>query len=312
MDISISSALREKSPSKQQHYEQDLSLGSFTEEQEHHHIKEEASEHGIGQNRGGEEEEKEEINVMRAQPFLVCKSDEQKNKEENFPQQETKTHHSPIISNKCFQTRPQSKNNQEKRVNQEPLVTFASDQPSTQPNLLVNLTDVPQNAPQEHHRCYLCNQTFSSSQCLNDHAFRLHSNNAGVLCTVCGETLKSTESFIVHMQSHKKPKSCYVCGKHSANLSEHMASHAVAKLHRCHICGRECGRKGDLKIHMRIHTGEKPFCCSFCGRSFTHSGHLRKHMRSHTGERPHSCHICGRSFLQSVHLKGHLRTHTLQ
>ncbi|KAM7408460.1 hypothetical protein PAMA_002267 [Pampus argenteus] len=168
------------------------------------------------------------------------------------------------------------------------------------------------NSVTPDYDCYLCNKSFSSKHHLINHAFRMHSKNAGVLCAVCGEALESTESLNMHLKLHKGSKSCHVCGKHCSSmtiLTEHMASHAGLKLHRCQVCGKECSRKGDLKIHMRIHTGEKPFCCSYCFKSFTHSGHLRKHMRSHTGERPHQCDICGRGFLQSAHLKYHLGTH---
>uniref|UniRef100_A0A4W6DK90 C2H2-type domain-containing protein n=1 Tax=Lates calcarifer TaxID=8187 RepID=A0A4W6DK90_LATCA len=163
------------------------------------------------------------------------------------------------------------------------------------------------------YQCYRCDKSFSSSHHLINHAFRMHSEDAGFLCAVCGKTLESTESLNVHLKSHRGSKCCHVCGKHCSSasaLAEHMTSHTGLKLHRCHVCGKECGRKGDLKIHMRIHTGEKPFCCSFCGKSFTHSGHLKKHMRSHTGERPHRCDVCGKGYLQKAHLKYHLGTHT--
>ncbi|XP_068183952.1 zinc finger protein 664-like [Antennarius striatus] len=163
------------------------------------------------------------------------------------------------------------------------------------------------------YRCHLCDKYFSSNQHLINHAFRMHSKDADILCAVCGKTLESKESLCVHLQSHKGSNCCHVCGKRynsKTSLTEHMASHAGVKLHRCQVCGKECSRKGDLKIHMRIHTGEKPFSCSFCCKRFTHSGHLKKHMRSHTGERPHQCGVCGRGFLQSTHLKYHLGTHT--
>ncbi|XP_026210907.1 zinc finger protein 62 homolog [Anabas testudineus] len=169
------------------------------------------------------------------------------------------------------------------------------------------------NAVASDYQCYLCNKSFSLTHHLVNHAFRMHSKDAGVLCAVCGKTLESSDSLNTHLKSHKSSKCCHVCGKlykSTTSLTDHMASHAGVKLHRCHVCGKECSRKGDLKIHMRIHTGEKPFCCSYCRKSFTHSGHLKKHMRSHTGERPHRCEICGRGFLQSTHLKYHLGTHS--
>lgn len=175
-------------------------------------------------------------------------------------------------------------------------------------------TELPDfNAEASDYLCYLCDKSFSSCHNLLNHAFRMHSQDAGVLCAVCGKTLESSDSRDEHLKSHKGSKCCHLCGKNyksTTSLTDHMASHAGVKLHRCNVCGKECSRKGDLKIHMRIHTGEKPFCCSYCRKGFTHSGHLKKHMRSHTGERPHRCEICGKGFLQRTHLKYHLGTHS--
>ncbi|XP_053731433.1 zinc finger protein 239-like isoform X3 [Synchiropus splendidus] len=153
---------------------------------------------------------------------------------------------------------------------------------------------------------------WGSQQHLVNHALRVHSPETGVVCAVCGDALDSTESLRLHLETHRLPKSCHICGKQcksTSTMTGHIASHTGEKPHRCHFCGKECRRKGDLKIHMRIHTGEKPFSCSYCCKSFTHSGHLTKHMRNHTGERPHQCSVCGKGFLQSAHLKYHLKTH---
>lgn len=203
---------------------------------------------------------------------------------------------------------------QDGRENERPTVGFTNQRQTVQSSCITSResTGLLQMTSVAEYRCHLCDKSFSSSHYLVNHAFRMHSKNADVLCAVCGRTSESTESLSVHLKSHKASKCCHVCGKHynsTSSLTEHMASHTGVKLHRCHVCGKECSRKGDLKIHMRIHTGEKPFCCSYCCKSFTHSGHLRKHLRSHTGERPHQCNVCGKGFLQSTHLKYHLGTH---
>ncbi|XP_053731431.1 zinc finger protein 37 homolog isoform X1 [Synchiropus splendidus] len=170
----------------------------------------------------------------------------------------------------------------------------------------------PHNPGETSYNCYVCDVSFSYKQHLVNHALRVHSPETGVVCAVCGDALDSTESLRLHLETHRLPKSCHICGKQcksTSTMTGHIASHTGEKPHRCHFCGKECRRKGDLKIHMRIHTGEKPFSCSYCCKSFTHSGHLTKHMRNHTGERPHQCSVCGKGFLQSAHLKYHLKTH---
>ncbi|XP_078144749.1 LOW QUALITY PROTEIN: cation channel sperm-associated auxiliary subunit epsilon-like [Centroberyx gerrardi] len=93
-------------------------------------------------------------------------------------------------------------------------------------------------------------------------------------------------------------------------LVAHMTCHREVKLHCCHVCGRECGRKGDLKIRMRIHRGEKPYSCSLCGKGLTHSGHLKKRMRSHTGERLYRCQVCDKGFTQTSRLMRHMTSHS--
>uniref|UniRef100_A0A3Q3N714 C2H2-type domain-containing protein n=1 Tax=Mastacembelus armatus TaxID=205130 RepID=A0A3Q3N714_9TELE len=236
--------------------------------------------------------------------------------------QETKTEQFmlPLTSTQSLQTLIQNDSVQGSREGERSAANFLSDQTQTEQNRSSIITSREStelshlNSAASDYRCYVCSTSFSSNGRLINHAFRLHSKYAGVLCAVCGRTLESNESLKLHFESHKVSKCCQVCGKHynsTTAMAEHMTRHTGVKPHRCHVCGKECGRKGDLKIHMRIHTGEKPFCCSYCCKSFTHSGHLKKHIRSHTGERPHQCEVCGRGFLQSAHLKCHLWTHQL-
>ncbi|XP_076598408.1 uncharacterized protein LOC143327802 isoform X2 [Chaetodon auriga] len=329
-DFSQSSICKEETPSEQQQRcEPEPNLSICQWDPEPRHIKEEDHELWASQLQGGEPaQESEDAGESYLPQSSVWEKNEQghtkpplqhqtQNSESEEPSQELEEAKTvqfirPLAS--TSQSLIQSEKVQEGRENKRPAARFTNQTQSDQSQgaFIVSTELSHLNSVAPDCRCHLCDKSFSSNHHLINHAFRIHSKEAHVLCAVCGKTFESTESLSVHLKSHKGSKCCHVCGKHcnsTTALTEHMASHAGVKLHRCHVCGRECSRKGDLKIHMRIHTGEKPFCCSYCQKSFTHSGHLRKHTRSHTGERLHQCHLCGRRFLQSAHLKYHLMTH---
>ncbi|KAM6923337.1 uncharacterized protein PEZ65_011502 [Lycodopsis pacificus] len=315
-DFCQSFTCKEEPPPKQHHCEQEPSLSIPQRDPEPRHIKEEA--HELWASQLEEEQEFKDADASCLPQSSVWEDtipQTQTSETEEQLQEETKTVHFvlPLASTLSLQTLIQ-----DGRENERPAASLMSNQTQTDPSRSSFITSRESldlshsNLSAPDYRCFLCEKYFSSSHHLTNHAFRMHSKDAGVLCAVCGATLESTESLNVHLNSHKGSKCCHVCGKQCKSntaLTEHMAGHAGVKLHRCDVCGKECTRKGDLKIHLRIHTGEKPFCCSYCDKSFTHSGHLRKHMRSHTGERPHRCDVCGRGFLQSAHLKYHLGTH---
>ncbi|XP_054456582.1 zinc finger protein 569-like [Anoplopoma fimbria] len=323
-DISQLSACKEET--EQHHCEQEPSLSVQQSDSEPRPIKEEA--HELWESEQLEEEQELKDADVSCPPHSSVweKSEQEDTKPPLQPQtqtsecEETKTVHVdlPLTSTLSSQTQIQNERVHNGSENERHAASFMSNQTQTDQsqNSCITSRESPDlthlNLAAPDYRCYLCDKSFSSNHHLTNHAFRMHSKDADVLCAVCGKTLESTESLNVHLNSHKGSKCCHLCGKQcnsTTSLTEHMAGHAGVKLHRCHVCGKECSRKGDLKIHMRIHTGEKPFCCSFCDKCFTHSGHLRKHMRSHTGERPHRCDVCGRGFLQSTHLKYHLGTH---
>lgn len=322
---------KDEPPPEQQQCEQELSSSICQTDLEPRPIKEEYHELWASEQQDQEEEEEEVQQLSDAsasylphssawkenqqedmKPPLQPQNDETEEQFQELREIKTVEFDLPLAS--TSHTLIQNERVQDGRENERPAVSFTNhSQTDLSQQSLIGFTDFcRQNPVAADYRCYLCDKSLSSNRHLINHALRMHSKDADVLCAVCGETFESTESLNVHLESHKGSNCCHMCGKHLSStnaMTEHMASHAGVKLHRCHVCGKECGRKGDLKIHMRIHTGEKPYRCSLCRKSFTHSGHLRKHMRTHTGERPHHCDICGRGFLQSTHLKYHLRTH---
>lgn len=327
-DFSQLSTCKEETPPEQQHSEPEPSFSVDHRDPDPQPIKEEAPEPCAGQQ--VQEFKDDDVSYLYHLSVLGENDEEDtkptvpswtENCEEQFEvQQKNKTVEFVLPFASCLssETQIQTERIQCGLESETPAQSFTLNQTQTEQNQSSSTTpreptELPDfNAVASDHLCYLCAKSFSSSHNLVNHAFRMHSQDTGVLCAVCGETLESSDSRNTHLKSHKGSKCCHVCGKNyksTTSLTDHMASHAGVKLHRCNVCGKECSRKGDLKIHMRIHTGEKPFCCSYCRKGFTHSGHLRKHMRSHTGERPHRCEICGRGFLQSTHLKYHLRTH---
>ncbi|XP_005727403.1 zinc finger and SCAN domain-containing protein 22-like [Pundamilia nyererei] len=330
-DVLQLSVCKEESPPEQEPCERTPSISVHKGNAEPQHIKEEDSELWAGQEQDEKQAEEfhdadasypphsavwEENELEDTKPSLQPEVQNCERDEEFLEEQETRTVQFilPLTLTSSSQTLAQSESVQDGRESERPAASFSSEQTQAPFSTFRESTELPHfNSAAPDCHCHLCNKSFSSSHHLINHAFHVHSADAGAICAVCGKMFESTESLNMHLKSHKGSKCCHMCGKQcnsTTALTEHMASHAGVKLHRCHVCGKECSRKGDLKIHMRIHTGEKPFCCSFCCKSFTHSGHLRKHMRSHTGERPHLCGICGRGFLQSAHLKYHLGTHT--
>ncbi|XP_038592724.1 zinc finger protein 37 homolog [Micropterus salmoides] len=327
-DFSQSSTCKEESPPEQQHCELEPSLSVCHRDLEPRHIKEEHHELWADQQQQQQVQEFKEADVSYLPHSSVWKENEQGETKPPLPPQNGESEEQcqalqetkalrfilPFTATPSSQTLIQNERVQDGRENERPAARFTSNRTQTDQSQSSFIASRKShlNSGVSDNCCHLCDKSFSSNHHLINHAFRMHSKDADVLCAVCGQTLESTESLNVHLQSHKGSKCCHVCGKHCNSVSalnEHMSSHTGVKLHRCNVCGKECSRKGDLKIHMRIHTGEKPFCCSYCCKCFTHSGHLRKHMRSHTGERPHRCEVCGRGFLQSAHLKYHLGTH---
>ncbi|XP_005092409.1 zinc finger protein 616 [Aplysia californica] len=105
-------------------------------------------------------------------------------------------------------------------------------------------------------------------------------------CNVCGKTLKNERSLKEHIvRAHgNRQIICSVCSKvfrHAGALRKHLTTvHFVEKVYECHICGKKCSQKYNLKIHMRVHSLHKAFSCPVCSQGFNYKASLQSHMRS--------------------------------
>lgn len=121
------------------------------------------------------------------------------------------------------------------------------------------------------------------------------------VCHECGQSFGLFTSYNSHLfNKHRNANKflCTFCGKQFGRrleLKVHMACHQE-KAYQCDICGTKVARRGTLLNHMRIHTGEKRFVCEYCGRAFTDLTDKKRHVSSHTGIYPYNCEVCNRGF----------------
>jgi len=129
-------------------------------------------------------------------------------------------------------------------------------------------------------KCKICDKIFGSSETLERHIKRLHTEKEG-------------------------PKEfCYVCITYVRDLKMHMKSHEEKKF-QCEKCPKRYRTKFDLKTHVKsVHLGVKE-PCPHCGKM---TANLKKHVYgNHMHEFP--CEICGKVFARQTQLNYHLRAH---
>ncbi|XP_053737711.1 zinc finger protein 574 isoform X1 [Synchiropus splendidus] len=110
----------------------------------------------------------------------------------------------------------------------------------------------------------------------------------GVPCPSCTETLPSRQALIRHRR---------IC-------------HAAERSFVCGVCGKSFRKRIHVRNHIRTHTGERPFQCSDCGKTFSSLTNLMRHNLVHSGIRPYRCDVCQRCFSQSSNLRQHQLLHS--
>ncbi|KAF5098982.1 hypothetical protein D0Z00_001848 [Geotrichum galactomycetum] len=144
----------------------------------------------------------------------------------------------------------------------------------------------------------LCQQTFNSTQALNQHVIESH---IGL----------RKNNYVCHWQDcdrHKRPFS------QRQKIHRHLITHTKHKPFTCEVCHNSFSEAVVLKQHMRVHSGEKPFPCKVCGKRFAASTAVSVHMRTHTGEKPLKCRFegCDKRFSESSNLAKHMKTHLVE
>lgn len=70
------------------------------------------------------------------------------------------------------------------------------------------------------------------------------------------------------------------------------------------LCGKQFGRKENVKSHVQTHLGDRQFKCNRCNKRFVRGHDLKRHAKIHTGLKPYPCE-CGNSFARHDALTRH-------
>lgn len=69
-------------------------------------------------------------------------------------------------------------------------------------------------------------------------------------------------------------------------------------------CGREFGRKENIKSHVQTHLGDRQYQCPVCRKCFVRQHDLKRHAKTHSGDKPYLCR-CGNDFARQDALTRH-------
>lgn len=102
---------------------------------------------------------------------------------------------------------------------------------------------------QRHYQqvCHICAKVYSTSTSFRQH-MKEHSDvkDPRVVCQICGRSYKNPKGLRSHMATHKEEDQCFKCPqcpKISPNrhaLTAHIRVMHNFKVHKCHLCEREC------------------------------------------------------------------------
>lgn len=139
------------------------------------------------------------------------------------------------------------------------------------------------------------------------------------VCYICG---KQTIMIAEHLLTHRKIGDCKcdTCGKLLRNrieLSVHIqAKHRPQKEknYKCDLCEYSCETQRYLTVHVNnVHEPNKKFECVICNKRFKATENLRLHQMTHTGENRYKCRLCPEQFKDKEKFKKHkMDEHNIQ
>ena len=160
--------------------------------------------------------------------------------------------------------------------------------------------------------CEVCFQSLSSELQLKSHMILHHQKMEIHQCSFCKHVLSNAQRLKDHERKHtgEKPYPCAYCPKRfgrSVHRLRHERRHRNERPYKCQCCSKAFVTGTELKTHMVTHTGEKQYTCRYCPDKFGLSKHRAVHERLHTGEKPYSCEICNEKFSQMARKLYHKR-----
>lgn len=143
------------------------------------------------------------------------------------------------------------------------------------------------------HQCPKCMKYFERAHLVDKHILQVHSEQAAVVCEICGHSNNNTASLNMHMHSVHSGviTTCKECKK-EFNGEINLANH-VRNVHRPKQCPHCSQYFKDVRIHINtMHKldKDKKFQCKSCGKGFCEQAAMRKHeMNVHIKSRPYNC-----------------------
>ncbi|XP_053621458.1 zinc finger protein 253-like [Plodia interpunctella] len=174
--------------------------------------------------------------------------------------------------------------------------------------------------------CSYCGTQFQTIEELKLHSVQYHNSCNAYRCTDCNIRKLRLDSFLVHVQRHRKflKLSCYKCfakfpSPHQVNL--HKTMHISSEFW-CKGCNGIFESSEEMEEHMNTFYKDHKtrgvpslplddnLTCILCKKTFKHKGSLNTHLLIHTErKRDHTCEKCGKCFLNKQNLAGHMILH---
>ncbi|XP_055372270.1 zinc finger protein OZF-like isoform X2 [Condylostylus longicornis] len=128
--------------------------------------------------------------------------------------------------------------------------------------------------------CKFCNKEFASRNNLYGHQRYSHDENDEKPCPICQKKFTPFR-MMKHLKNHREANLlCTICGdllKSKYNLKRHMLIHSETKAYKCNYCEKDFRLRETLKLHMITHTKLKPFWCRFCSSTFVQLSSCKEH-----------------------------------